>query len=255
PGYTTFGQEKLVVAVDATMMEDLKLIMADEHLFSHLHQPRQGTLRIGHAGKSFYYGPGSYELDQYLSQGSIVPTVFLSSTEAQRMGQYMEGLANQNTFTLVQKPWLSNGYCAVGGYTSCTHWVGNIPIGDEVVNAYTFPGKVDEYANNRINPDPELDKLPRTQDLAPYEFPENYRLTEEDKALIKRIWKVPGNQQFAYSLGIGKANEYGQLANPGWVAHVFTSRIKVNRSPVIFFIVPNAKVPIAPDFDPQINAL
>ncbi|MFZ4715863.1 MAG: hypothetical protein ACOYL6_19225, partial [Bacteriovoracaceae bacterium] len=164
PGYTTFGQEKLVVAVDATMIEDLKLLMADEHLFMHHHTPDQGTLFVGHEGRGYHYG-GSFEPAPYMSKGTILPTVFLSSTEAQRMAQYMKGLNNDNTKTLVQKPWLTNTYCAVGGYTSCTHWVGNMPIGDEVVNAYTFPGKVDQYAENRINPDPELDKLPRTQDL------------------------------------------------------------------------------------------
>ncbi|MFZ4715855.1 MAG: hypothetical protein ACOYL6_19185, partial [Bacteriovoracaceae bacterium] len=248
---------KLVVAVDATMIEDLKLLMEDEHLFMHLHQPNQGTLFVGHEGKSYSYSSGANDASRFLTRlGTIVPTIFLSSTEAQRMAQYMKGLNNQNVYTLVQKPWLTNTYCAVGGYSSCTHWVGNIPIGDEVVNAYTFPGRVDEYATNVINPNPELDKLPRTKDLAPYEFPENFnRLTEDDRALVRRIWKVPGNQQLAYALGIGKANEYGQLANPGWVAHVFTSRIKVNRSPVIFYVVPDAKVPIAPDFNPQIEAL
>ncbi|MFZ4713778.1 MAG: hypothetical protein ACOYL6_08715 [Bacteriovoracaceae bacterium] len=257
PGYTTFGPEKLVVAVDQAMMKDFAKLMKDEHLFAHYHTPEQGTLNVLHEDRILHWsGANNTKFSAYNKRsGTILPTVMLSSTEAQRMTQYMNGLADDSITEYVQKPWEMGAYCAKSGYNSCTHWVGNLPIGDEVVTAYTFPGKVDDYAYQSIHPDnPELDKLPRTQDLVPqYENVEE-DIKEASKQLLKRIWKVPGNQQFSYLLGIGKANEYGQMANPGWVAHIFTSRIKVNRSPVVFVIVDDAKLPLAADFDLQISA-
>lgn len=256
--YNTFGPDKLVVAVDQSMMADFTKMISDPHMFGHIHTPNQGTLFVIHEDFQYsYMGKNNQPLSLRAETSppaleTIIPTIFLSSTESQRMSQYMKALGQQNLKAIAQRPWTLNGYCATGGYSSCTHWIGNIPIGDEVVASYTVPGKVDQYADNTILPDTEADKLPRTQDLQNYQLPEN--LIPEDQELVKRIWKVPGNKQLAYTLGIGKAQEFGQLANPGWVAHILTSRVKVNRSPVVFVIVPDAKVPLAPDFNLQIGA-
>ncbi|MFZ4715840.1 MAG: hypothetical protein ACOYL6_19110 [Bacteriovoracaceae bacterium] len=258
--YTTFGPEKLVVAVDRTMLADFHKMMADQHIFSHYHKPDQSTLKVMHedhnfswSGKNDYSNITDIANNNYDFQiQTIFPTVLLNSTEAQRMTQYLKAVSNYKLTQLALEPWGNNGYCAKGGYDSCTHWIGNIPIGDEVVDSYTLPGKLDRYASNSIHTDPALDKAPRTQNLIPFEAPAN--LPQAEKELLNRVWKVPGNKQLAYVLGLGKAQEYGQLANPGWVAHVLTSRVKLNRGPVVFVFVDDAKQPLAADFNLQISA-
>lgn len=258
--YAGVGPDKLVVAVDNSMMADFISMMKDEHLFAHYHTPEQGTLMVLHQDNIVTYSGHRFTLTEKVNQlnesayGTLIPTILLSGTESQRMTQFMTALRDNELMYYAQQPWTLQGYCAHGGYNSCTHWIGNIPIGDEKVTAYTVPGKVDDYANHSLNADPQLDKLPRTQNLAPYDFPANNQLSEAKKELVKRIWKVPGNQQLSYLMGLGKAQERGELANPGWVANVFLSRLKADRSPVVFIFTDNAKTPLAADFVPKIRA-
>ncbi|MFZ4714236.1 MAG: hypothetical protein ACOYL6_11005 [Bacteriovoracaceae bacterium] len=254
--YPGVGQEKLVVPVDETMFADFAELMKDQHIFAHYHSPNQGTLMVLHENQVFHWNGKSNKPFSAMSfyPGTLFPTIFMSSTEAQRMNQYTRALATEKLKLFAQQPWRLNGYCAMSGYDSCTHWVANIPIGDEVVGAYTMPGRVDHSASNSINPDRELDKLPRTQELVNYEIPGGRYLTPLEKELIERVWKVPGNKQLAYVLNLGKAQERSELANPGWVAYTFLSRLKSDRAPVVFVMVENAKVPLAPDFNLQINA-
>jgi hypothetical protein len=63
--------------------------------------------------------------------------LYFKTSEAQRLTKYFElGAENGD---LAQYPWNLGKYCSKeGGYTSCTHWVGNIPVGDKVVKEYKF---------------------------------------------------------------------------------------------------------------------
>jgi hypothetical protein len=92
-----------------------------------------------------------------------------------------------------------------------------MPIGDRLVDHYTFPGAPagDLYANHHIphveGQSPEkyqrADAAPRVSPLRPY---------PSEDADIKRVWSVPGHEQFSYVIGMGKNQERGQFANPGW---------------------------------------
>lgn len=253
PVYQGEGPEKLVVALDANSINDFVELMKDEHLFAHYHTPNQGTLQVLHnddivnwRGKSANFTDTGKNFGE-AQEGMLLPTIFLSSTESQRMTQFMTAMKDHELYEFAQKPWNLQGYCATGGYNSCTHWFGNIPIGDEKVATYTFPGNVDNAAGNAPKLEGEADKLPRTQDLVNWEFPANTQLSDTQKALIKRIWKNPGNKQLSYTLGIGKAQERGELANPGWVVQVLMSRLKQDRSPVVFLFTGNAREPIPAD--------
>lgn len=259
--YAGQGPDKLVIPIDDNSMADFVELMKDQHLFTQYHTPNQGTLHVLHEDKIINWGGHGYNFSKLSKNfgesqmGMLFPTVLLSSTESQRMTQFLTGMSDESILSIVQQPWKLTNYCVEGGYNSCTHWVGNIPIGDEKVAAYTFPGKIDRYAEGaKLNDDIELDKLPRTKELGKIEFSPFVQLTDDQKDLIQRIWKTPGNMQFSYLLGIGKAQERGELANPGWVAQVLLSRVKADRSPVVFIYTPNAKEVLPADFIPKIRA-
>ena len=164
----------------------------------------------------------------------------LSTREGSRAAQYFRLGATEQQTALT--PWNLPGYCATGGYSSCTHWVGNIPLGDRMVWEYKFPGYVDTYASNRVPPTAD----PRVQVLAPY---------DSANPLARRVWKVPGNEQLADALGLQAANLRGEFANPGWVAHSLTGSASVDRVPVVFLVVPDARAAISADFALQINPI
>lgn len=259
PVYQGEGPDKLVVAIDSNSLADFVALMKDEHLFAHYHTPNQGTLYVLHQDKLFSYnGSAGFFSEKSANFGEsqmemLFPTMLMSSTESQRLTQYLSALSNEQLTYYAQHPWRLTGYCATGGYNSCTHWFGNIPLGDEKVTAYTFPGNFDDAAGNAPRLEGGADKLPRTQDLVAHNFPATTNLTENNKELISRVWKTPGNKQLSYLMGLGKAQERGELANPGWVAQVLLSRTKADRSPVVFIFTPNAKEALAADFIPKIS--
>jgi hypothetical protein len=256
PGYGGKGPEKLVIAFDANSAPEVKKIIEEIHLLTHYHTPRQGTLKMTHEGYTFgWYGRNEIanDLSSDSNQGSLIIPILLSSTESQRVRNFakLRHIAGQTG--AAEEPWKLNGYCATGGYNSCTHWVGNIPLGDTRVQSYTFPGKVDGYASNSISPDEAIDRLPRTKELAEYNLTAQNG-NQDVVDLTKMVWKVPGNQQLAYTLGLARAHEGGMLANPGWVAHTFLSRLDNQRSPFVFLQTGMARDPIPLDFDPKISA-
>lgn len=258
PGYGGKGGDKLVIAFDANSAPEVKKILEEIHLLTHYHTPQQGTLKMTHEGRFFGWSGQGSQIDATLSSdsvaGSLIIPILLSSTESQRVRNYVHyKIASSSGNAIAEQPWKLNGYCAIGGYTSCTHWVGNIPIGDTRVNAYTFPGKIDGYASNSISPDEAIDRVPRTKELAEYSL-DPQQFNQEQMELTKMVWKVPGNQQLAYVLGLGRAHEGGMLANPGWVAHTLLSRLDNQRSPFVFLQTGMARDPIPVDFDPKISA-
>ncbi len=239
PGSTARqGPERLVVAVSEQTMPAFLKYFSGENLLGHLHTPGQGTLYLSFRAKVGSYGSMSGEM-RMPTEGTIMPEILLKTSEAQRAEQFFD-LASRNG-SVAQRPWELPNYCATGGYDSCTHWVGNIPVGDRLVTEYKFPGAIDSYASNQVPPTTD----PRVQPLRPY---------ENSNPLVHRVWKVPGNEQLADVIGLGPQNLAGRLANPGWVAHSLTGVAPIGRVPVVFYFVGDARAPIAADFALGINA-
>src|SRR5690606_16617256 len=130
--------------------------------------------------------------------------------------------------------WELDGYCAAGGYTCCTHWIGNIPIGDKKVSSYSFPGNVDEHAGNARGTGPQRQKL------KPYDYP---------NPLMQLVWQVPGNEQLADVLGVHRSKMSGELAKSGWVLHTLAGAVGRDRVPVVFYFVSNHKDEIETPID------
>ncbi len=260
PDPTQVGPDRLVVSLSEQSLAVYSKYFNNENFLVHLHTPGQGTLMIGHNKKTATYGGdrGEFRLPTI---GSIMPHILLGTTEAQRMTQFMLmlGHADQNVRSIAQQPWRLQGYCATGAYSSCTHWFGTIPLGDSPTDAYLFPGLVDQWASNRVHNDPAIDAMPRISMLKDYSTFQGMTLEQsaqffEQHPIIRRVWKIPGNQQLASLLGLMPENARGELANPGYVALSLTAAAKTDRVPFVFLVTADHHAPIAADFNPQISA-
>jgi hypothetical protein len=225
------GPERWVVPVSVQSFEAFqKLFFPIEHFF-HVHAQRQGTLMVGQRGLGGSYAQLSSAL-RVPSAGAVWPMMVLSSVEAGRLQNYFD-LGSRSV--VARHPWVLKDYCATGGYESCTHWFGNIPIGEKISDAYAFPGFVDQHANRRIWQNPEIDALPRVQQLKNFETPAD--MDRDTAILTRRVWTVPGQQALHEILGLTQAQIRGELANPGWVLHSLVGPAKADRVPVVFVFV------------------
>ena len=224
----TFGPERLVVAVSEETFP----------IFQRLFTTRLDNLApIGHAGiiqngEMRGWHTGEMRMPR---PGNILPTVLLKTTEAQRAEQYFKMMVLARTNGLqwngwnnpMMQPWTLENYCSsAGAYNCCTHWIGNMPLGDECVSAYTFPPRV----NNGQDAPP-----PIVAALKPY---------KHANAMVKRIWASPGHMQFGAMIGQEAANARGDMASPGWVITTLIGPTAVERVPVVFYFVQDAKAPL-----------
>ncbi len=243
------GPQRLVVALSQESFEKYLEFMTGENLFMQVHTPSQGTLHVAFKGRHGSYANLNAEM-RFPSLGTLMPQVVLKSTEGQRLAQYFDlgsklGGYAQQPWTLPVPAGVARPYCATGAYSSCTHWVGNMPIGDTLVSEYSFPGVIDRHAGNTDPRSP----APRVQMLG------DYLATGPDADLLKRVWKpFSGNKQFADVIGLSQQNLGAELANPGWVLISMTGAAPVERVPFVFLIVQDHRAPIAPDFGLSVNA-
>lgn len=258
--------ERLVVAVSPQTLDAFRRLLASRpEIFGQLHTPEQGTLLVYFLGRTGTYASLSQDF-RFPTVGTMLPAILLSSTEGARLNQYFNlGTFFREDSILAQHPWLT-GFCLPSGYSSCTHWIGNMPIGDRRVSQYTLPGRVDQYASNALLADPVADRAPRVSQLTPFQY--NFRARDNvtlsdgrvlDSAakarFLSRVWQTPdAPEQFANMLGLGEQNLAGEFANPGWVALSVLGGAPVERAPVVFVFVDNHTAPLANDFNLRIRA-
>ena len=244
------GKPKTVVSAKITEKLFQKYFSHPEFLF-HVHQPSQGTLLFLHDGRTGTYAKytASKLRTSQIREGTLLPMIILSSKEAERARLYFSlGILRPNGQTIAQYPWSLKDYCATGGYTSCTHWFGEMPLGEDLVKEYRFPGNADRYAGNAPS------SSPQQKELSPYSFnrpdPKSINLNDfgkrsplgaisDDKALVsemlvRSVWKAPGNMQMWQMLNVRDSLDEGELANPGWVLRVLTGKTKADRVPLVF---------------------
>lgn len=221
------GPERLVVAVsESSLPAFLKYFGGAEGftVFGHALMVHEGrVVSYHHAGTPFRMPK--------LDHDNILPWVLLKSSEGRRLRQYLDlnaRGAGTGYYDVAKEPWshLPN-YCSMPGYwrQNCTHWIGNMPIGDERVLSYRFPSAQSGVAIQA--------------ELRPF---------ESGDPLVKRVWKSPGNKQFGELVGLGEQNIDSELANPGWVMVSLSGPASVERVPVVFHLVHDHRAPISPDF-------
>jgi hypothetical protein len=247
------GPKRLVVAISERSLAVYKKLFSRHNFLVHVHTPDQGTLVVAHNGMAGTFARANNEM-RLNEPGTLMPHILLNSDEGQRTTQYFRlGLANSQ---VAKEPWALRAYCAEGGYNSCTHWIGNIPIGDRQVAEYSFPGAIDEHASNSLYRGAK-DKEPRIRRLRKYNstgLQYDMSVVSDFDGLVHRVWAVPGNEQLADVLGIRRQNLNGELANPGFVALSLLGRVDQERIPIVFYVVRNHREEIPRNFELQISA-
>ncbi|OQW46940.1 MAG: hypothetical protein A4S09_03265 [Proteobacteria bacterium SG_bin7] len=239
------NSEKLVVAISQESWPVYQELFGSPNFLIHVHTPYQGTLAIAHNKKYGSYANLSSEM-RMPQLGTLMPHILLSTAEGERMelfkmlGKTSDNLLAQYPWTLVDKE--GQNYCAKGGYNSCTHWVGNIPIGEKRVDAYSFPGRIDIYAGNL---DSTHDASPKTKPLVAH---------NHASRLAQLVWKAPGHEQLADVIGLRDQNLAGELANPGYVIFSLVGQTTADRVPVVFLATQNHQTSIDPNLEASIRA-
>ena len=240
------GDARLVVNVDERTFASWEQYFGNEHLFGQLHTPMQGTLMVTFDGKmaSWQGVRGDVRMP---TLDSFSPMIVLSSSEGGRLHRFFTYGTDFTSFTRIRNPWVQGEYCARGAYGSCTHWFGNLPIGDRLVTEYKFPGWIDHDPYTPVPDRGPNDPAPRIETLNPYQA------AESDEAL-RDILRYPGHEQLADVIGLTRQHLGAELANPGWTAYAVLGGAPVERVPVVFRFVQNARAPFESNFDLKINA-
>lgn len=254
PGYKGRGPEKLFITVDGKSLPLLNSLFAkNPHMLIHHHEDSQGTLQMYHNGKFADYASYSGRAMNIELRGNmILPIMVLSSVEASHTKNYFDLGSLERP--RAQYPWALKqisedevrSYCRVGGYSSCTHWVGEMPIGEKLVAEYTFPGRgSDPYSDYDSTHDPlaKNQRNPRTGTIGDYNafvsFTTTYKIGYKSRTdrLTRLVWgENQGREQLWSMLGPEgyEALTKGELANPGWVLYTLLSRATTERVPVVF---------------------
>lgn len=232
------GPKRLAVSVDANTFAVWQKLFNRVDLLSVF-----AHAQVVQNGKIVSYNQNYGDL-RAMSAGHILPAIVLKTTEAQRTETFLNIIANRKYVAWTQSvemlPWLVKGYVSLkGAYETCTQWIGIMPIGDERVPQYGFPGAVDNYATNR-----EGGAGPRYATLSSHGgIPDSPRL---DKFFL-----APGYKQFADVLGQQATNVRGEWANPGWLINTLIGPTSSNYVPFVFVFTDNAKAPLDPLFVPK----
>ncbi len=245
PGSTELGPEKWLVPVSAESLEEFKKIAETDYFISVL----------GHAAilkkAEVVTHMNAFSAMRLPSVNTPLPMLMLKTSESERLNRYLSLVKSGNYqlwYDELKLPWMMKGYCKQGGYSCCTHWIGNLPIGDTLVSEYLFPG-TEEYVMKKgqyviKNGQYQTKIKPVVTALKPW-TPKN-----DKQKLLTSIWKVPGNMQLSEMIGQKAANGRGEFASPGWVIRTLMGGTTQDRVPVIFYVVNDHKVaiPDAPTF-------
>lgn len=265
PGYSGRGDEKLFISVDPRAASLLEEIISDNpHLLMHTHTPHQGTLSMKHRGLIIAYAGQLYEPSTMndLGVGSILPVIPLSSVESSNTINYFDLGRIRNKYA--KYPWgfrnideqngVDEAYCRTGGYNSCTHWVGEMPIGEKFVSEYSMPGYVgDDPYYNPLGDNDRSQEL-RTKEVGKFNVfksPNGYQneigTKERQDRLARIVWTHGVGREQLWSM-VGDRNAEGlakgEWANPGWVLYSFLTRTTQDRVPVVFLFREFATEPL-----------
>ncbi len=220
----------------------LELMGKNRNLLAHFHTPGQGTLKLAY--RNHYVTYATPYLSSPIQAGSsfnfdvLLPTIVMSDREASSLQRYLSlGIQNGQE---ARYPWLASIdgtrlYCKRGGYTSCTHWVGDMPVGEKMVREYTFPGNVDQYAGNAVGPEVQTGPLANFNGGVP--------TVEQSRRQL--VWKTPGQMQFFEMMGLHNQQVGGELANPGYVLESLLGHTSADRIPVVFWVTTDARLPLS----------
>lgn len=223
------GPERLVIAVsESSFGEYARLLLRPELFGVHAH----ALVSTNRLLFSYQHTGVEYRLP---SPGYLLPQVLLKPTEAQRLKLFFDlnsyelrrgmSYGEQNR---AMHPWSIPGYCQRGAYVNCTHWIGNLPLGDERSSEIELPAGNEAVGATGIR-----------STLAAY---------ESDEPVLSRVWKSPTHASLSQLLGVHEHNMRGDMASPGYVIHTLLGEAIQARVPFAVLVVPDHTVPIPPNF-------
>lgn len=247
-GHGEQGIEKLAVSLsDQTFTEFLNVFGSSsnisKNLFFVLHTPHSNTFYFAHKGRY-----GSYAMYRgnlhFSSPGTMLIPILLSDFEAERLEKFLE-LASISQ-TLARSPWRLNSsegaYSASSHWQGCTNWVGQMPLGEDLVRRYVFPSGDDGQS-------PNIQRLLRYNNPPAHFLNTSGSSWDENKlSLLREVWKTNGNKQFGMML-YPQGHKAGEFTNIGWIAHVALGRLLADRSPIMFYQVGDHRTPLPVDFN------
>ncbi len=232
-----YSEKKLFVAVSAESFP----------LFAKLFSARTFMSSLGHGavlqGQKVTDVWGNVSDLRAMSEFTPLPMVILKPSEGERLHRYVSAALNprySNWDNALKQPWRlmskdGKSYVEKGGYSCCTNYWGNIPIGDKLVDSYALP-LVREYGDvpGGVRQPVKYSKLQKWEDA--------------EESALKHIWTVPGHQQLSDVLGHLERNVNGEFASPGWVIQTLMGEVSTERAPVIFIFMKNHKsdIPASP---------
>lgn len=222
--------ERFVIPIDATGLPSFQQLFNGPNWLSII-----GHARLVNGGKVFSFSDTSFSNYNVQGAGSILPVTLLSTSEAQRLWGYAILMNKYNVIAnwmhpnqLAHHPWDIPGFLTARNiYSCCTKWIGDMPIGDALVEEYSFPGHRDQTLEVRAR-------------LQTYNHAD---------PLVKRIWTAPGHMQFSEMLGLKDAQIRGEFANTGWIYQILLTQADTVRVPFVFIWTANQKDALLPQFN------
>lgn len=264
PESTMRGDERLFISVDAqTVGIADKLVASNTNYMLHNHERSQGTLSMLFDGQQISYSRFDNKGGIHAYRNTIAPVIALSSLESSYTLNYFT--LGKINYKYPKYPWAlvkkgetgsepDSRYCRFGGYASCTHWIGEMPIGEKFVSEYAFPGNNgdDPYSTDagaRIEPNTADLRTAAVGTYTHFSYGgEEEAIGAETRThrLTRMVWRGNKGHEQLWSL-IGDKNARGlaagEWANPGWVLYSFLARAKSDRVPVVFIFRDDATQP------------
>ncbi len=263
PRSTARGSERLFVSVDrktAPLIE--ALIGKNPHFLVHNHTPGQGTLHLTHNGQDISYAKydGAGEIaggTRYMEVDTMAPIIPLSSVEASNAMNYFElGRLTRSARTKYPSSLvdMTSGtpqlYMRPGAYTCCSHWFGEMAIGEKLVSKYSVPGQSDSYGRNQ---DPLAVDQTKTRTAPVGSFThfsqhgDNIEIGTQSRTdrLTRMVWQSgKGSEQMWGMLGAKTQLSKAELTNPGYILYTLVATGDAARVPVVLIYRENATKPL-----------
>ncbi|MGB0424931.1 MAG: hypothetical protein ACPGED_11420, partial [Flavobacteriales bacterium] len=210
------GVRKLAVALsDQSFSEFINLFGGSNsdarNIFFVYHTPNSGTFHFIYMGRDGSYARVGSSV-RFSSPGTMIIPILLDDFEADRLETFLQLGSFASGYA--RSPWSLSGpngrYSGVSAFQGCTNWVGQMPLGRNLVDQYVFPS-----GDNGQNP--------VRQTLRNYNSPVFEGWTARNERILRDVWQVPGHQQFG-DLLYPQGHIEGEFTNIGWIALVALGR-------------------------------
>ncbi len=248
-----FGAPRLVISVSRATFAEFQKNFVNKNMLYQIHYPQAGSLNYGHTGykENILQRDAAFFFGNYPTNTLLIPVV-LKESEANRASVYFSMMGTTLRAFLTQ-PWLltsrsGKSYMPENIFNGCTHWFGDMPIGDKIVSTYELPsGDVDgsHPATQKIV---AFDRTNLIAQLKAYGMPPDEKDLKNIETL-KKVWSSPGHQMLGEMID-PLAHRRGEYANPGWLAHSLLGSASVQRVPIAFRLVDDARAMVSADSIP-----